>query len=143
MDPVERNTIAINFAEFIINSTRNGKRVHKNHKVLSHSGHEKLYDIFADTIRDRKFIENVVDLRGRPKANDSEIKFIYHFLTEHLSKADEFIIETRNIYFTCTSCQRELIMLVDITESLGKKIKFIVHGNENINGWAQLKEYVK
>lgn len=63
---------------------------------------------------------------------NSEAKFIFNFIRKHLHTADEFIIETKNIYFTCTSCQRELLMLQDYATGLGKKVEIIIHGDESI-----------
>ncbi|WP_460220381.1 hypothetical protein [Psychroserpens sp. MEBiC05023] len=137
-NPLTGKTTSVNIAEFIINSKKKGKSIHKNHKVLSHSGYEQIYKEFVKTIDDNKFLENVKDLKGRSKRNDSEIKFVYEFLVNHIHRADEFVIETKNIYFACTSCQRELIMLKRYAESIGKKIEFKIFGDEDILGNKQL-----
>lgn len=67
------------------------------------------------------FVTGAYDLFGRSRKFDSEIKFIYNFLKNHAHKADEFIIETSNIFKTCGSCSREFVLLKQLLEQQGKK----------------------
>jgi len=57
-----------------------------------------------------------------------------------LYQIDKFVIETRNIFRTCSSCRRELLMLEQYVKSLGKEIQIIVHSDEAIDGTKILKE---
>lgn len=52
---------------------------------------------------------------------DSEIKYIFNFLKNHMNKGDEYIIETKNIFRTCGSCKREFVMLEDYLRTQGKQ----------------------
>lgn len=136
----------VNFAEFSIKKGNKGI-FEKEIKELYHSGDEHFYDEFInpfdDELTSQQFQKGVVDIKGGSRRNDSEAKFIYNFLKEHLHTADEFIIETKNIYFTCTSCQREIVMLKNYAEKLGKKIEIIVHGDKNILGGDDLYKAFK
>lgn len=86
------------------------------------------------------FVTGAYDLFGRSRKFDSEIKFIYNFLKNHAYKADEFIIETSNIFKTCGSCSREFVLLKQLLENQGKKLTIIVKADERIEGFSKLKE---
>lgn len=97
----------------------------------------------SGTITDSKFLKNVRDSLGYPKNNDSEIKWIYNFLKNHLHTADEFIIETKNIFYACSSCQREFLILQEYVAKMGKKMKITIYGDEEIKGTAELLLKIK
>ncbi|WP_075342945.1 hypothetical protein [Tenacibaculum agarivorans] len=99
---------------------------------------ENTIDIFEDYDGFTKFVTGVFDFGGRPRKFDSEIKFIYNFLRNHINKADEFVIETKNIFATCSSCSREFVMLEEYMKSIGKKVKFIVKTDEDVSGMTSL-----
>lgn len=86
------------------------------------------------------FVTGAYDLYGRSRHFDSEIKFIYNFLKNHAHKADEFIIETKNIFKTCGSCSREFVLLKQLLEQQGKKLRIIVKADDRITGFGKLKE---
>ncbi len=95
---------------------------------------------FLEKITDKNFVENVVDINGRSRKNDSEIKYIYNFLKNHLNKGDYFIIETTNIMTACSSCRRELLMLKEL---LGDQVKIIVNSIDELEEVRHVEEYLK
>lgn len=141
------NVRQVNFAEFTIGKTKNGK--FEKVEELYHSGQDEFYkNDFTHPFEEgdqltSTFKKGISDLKGKSRRNDSEAKFIFNFIRKHLHTADEFIIETKNIYFTCTSCQRELLMLQDYATGLGKKVEIIIHGDENIEGGIDLFKIIK
>ncbi|WP_442264914.1 hypothetical protein ACSIGC_11225 [Tenacibaculum sp. ZS6-P6] len=89
---------------------------------LVHSGGFNVYDNFIPAFDKtdeivKKFIKGVVDDRGKSRQNDSEFKYIYHFIKNYMNTSDKFIIETKNIYYACNSCQRELLILKEFLKN--------------------------
>ncbi len=113
---------------------------------LVHSGKGNKYPDDFIKVNDRNewtdFKKNIIDLDGQSRREDSELKYIFHFLRHHIDKADEFIIETKNIFITCTSCQQELLILKKYLESKGKRIKLVVYGDKDISGGKQFIDEV-
>lgn len=68
------------------------------------------------------FVKGAKDFGNRARYYDSEIKYFFNFLKNHIDKGDEFIIETQNIFKTCGSCRREFVMLEDYLKTQGKKL---------------------
>lgn len=134
----------------------NGLGSNKVEKVvdLVHSGNYDLYDDFIkplgkEPIKNEDseilniFRKSVTDLENYSRKADSEFKYIFHFLSSYVSEADEFIIETKNIFITCDSCKRELIMLKEFVEKqLGKKMTIIVYGDKEVLNYKDFVKYV-
>ncbi len=141
------NVRQVNFAEFTIGKTKNGK--FEKVEELYHSGQDEFYkNDFTHPFEEgdqltSTFKKGISDLDGNSRRNDSEAKFIFNFIRKHLYTADEFVIETKNIYFTCTSCQREMLMLQEYATDLGKKVEIIIHGDESIKGGKDLLKKLK
>ncbi len=85
-----------------------------------------------------KFVGEAKDYAGRTRKFDSEIKYVYNFLRNHIDKGDEFIIETTNIFKTCGSGSREFIILEKYLKTQGKKVKFIINSDSKIEGFSKL-----
>ena len=104
---------------------------------------ENTIDILSDYDNFKAFVKGAEDFGNRARFYDSEIKYIFNFLKNHIDKGDEFVIETQNIFKACGSCQREFVMLEDYLKTQGKKVKFVVFSDETIEGTAHLKKKLK
>lgn len=101
---------------------------------------ENTVDVFLDYDDFLDFVEGAIDYEKRARRFDSEIKYIYNFLKNHLDKGDEFIIETSNIFKICGSCSREFLMLENYLKSIGKKVTLTVKSDSKIEGFSDLKD---
>jgi len=99
---------------------------------------ENTIDILSMYDEYMKFSSGAFDLTGRSRKFDSEIKFIYNFIKNHYNKADEFIVETSNIFKTCSSCSREFALLQDIMKQNNKKLTIIVKSDKDVDGTKAL-----
>jgi len=81
------------------------------------------YDKFTE------FARNAFDNHGKERFNDTEVKFLYNFFTEHYHKGNRFEIQMESILYTCKSCQKYLQAAKDYARSQEKVIdfKFISH----------------
>ncbi|MGY3793763.1 hypothetical protein [uncultured Aquimarina sp.] len=129
-----------NFAEFEIKRfDDNGKLVERTLE-LSHSGPDRIDTDFLDVVTDSKFLRNVEDFEGVRRGLDSEVRFIYNFIQEHLPKKGTFEITTKNIFIACDSCKRELLMLQELIKDRGT-IKVV--SVDTIKGTRDLKNYLR
>lgn len=95
-------------------------------------------NILDDYATYEAFVKGAIDWNSRARMYDSEIKYIFNFLKNHINKGDEFIIETSNIFKSCNSCQRELVTLKKLAETQGKKITIIVKSDKSIESTDDL-----
>lgn len=47
----------------------------------------------------------------RARLYDTEVKYIYNFLLNHIGKGNKFIIEIESVLYTCPNCQKYFIAL--------------------------------
>lgn len=131
-----------NFAEFEIKIYDKEGSLIDHVFELSHSGRDRIDDDFLDIVKDSKFLENVEDFEGVNRGGDSEVRFIYNFIKNHLSKEGTFEIVTKNIFIACDSCKRELLILQELLKGRGS-IKVIsvdeVKGTKNLKNYLQIK----
>ncbi len=104
---------------------------------------ENTIDVLNDYENFEAFVKGASDFSKQSRKYDSEIKYIFNFLKNHIDKGDEFIIETRNIFRTCGSCRREFVMLEDYLKLQGKKVKITVISDDVIEGTRALKDKLK
>lgn len=119
----------------------------KKEKLLTAFGEapslpENTIDILSDYDNFEAFVKGAGDFNGIPRNYDSEIKYIFNFLKNHIDKAGEFVIETQNIFKTCGSCSREFVLLKQVLEQQGKKLRIVIKADESIKGTSNLmKKY--
>lgn len=77
----------------------------------------------------KEFARNAFDNKGKERFNDTEVKFLYNFFTEHYHKGNRFEIQMESVLYTCKSCQKYLQAAKNYAKSQGKVIdfKFISH----------------
>ena len=91
----------------------------------------------------KEFARNAFDDAGDKRFNDTEVKFLYNFFTEHYHKGNRFEIQMESVLYTCKSCQKYLQAAKNYAKSQGKVIdfKFISH-NEAIE-MKDVKQIIK
>ena len=104
---------------------------------------ENTIDVLNDYDNFEAFVNGAKDFNNQARNYDSEIKYIFNFLKNHIDKGDKFVIQTQNIFKTCGSCRREFVMLEDYLKFRGKKVKFVVFSDETIEKTAHLKKILK
>ncbi len=156
LDDVGRVIPDRNIAEFKTQYLKNNE-IFEEITELIHSGKGNKYPDDFISVHDRpewvkfqvgstKKVEGkiifigVKDVNGQVRKGDSELKYVFHFIRDHLRSADEFIVETKNIFITCTSCQQELLILKRFVESQNKTLKLIVYGDESIKGGREFAD---
>lgn len=75
------------------------------------------------------FVTKALDVDGKGRFNDTELKYLFNFFENHYSKGNRFVIEIESTLYTCTSCQKFLQAAKIYANSENKilEIKFIAH----------------
>lgn len=107
---------------------------------MAHSGGDDFYYNFINAIKDESFLKKVRDIYGRNRKNDSELKFIYNFLSKHMDEGNGISIKMYNIFKPCYSCKREFLMFKEFLENSGKKVDFEMFYDETIKGSKELQD---
>ena len=66
---------------------------------------------------------------GVTRFNDTELKYVFHFLETHWSQGNSFKIRIESVLYNCTSCQRYMQALKNYGAKNGKiiDIEFSAH----------------
>ncbi len=102
-----------------------------------------LTDVLDDYDSYLKFAKGAIDTENRSRKFDSELKFIFNFIKNHMHKGDEFVVEISSLIKVCDSCSRELMMLQELLAQQGKTIKFVVKHDKEIDGFRELLKRIK
>lgn len=69
---------------------------------------------------------------------DTEVKFVYNFLLEHIGKGNKFEIKIESLLFICENCQKYFIGLKKFAETQNIEIVYKLKANENARTIKQL-----
>ena len=72
------------------------------------------------------------------RINDTELKYVFNFLENHLSKGDKFVIKLESVLYSCTSCQRYLLSMQKYAKSQGKIIEIEFISNTRVTSIPKL-----
>jgi len=101
-----------------------------NTKVFDTSGNfgNRFVKLSAPEINEFKYFSSAAydGLKNRDRINDTEIKFIHWFLRNQWHRGNRFVIEWSSVLYTCPSCQRHLVKLIEFAEAQGKTIEIRV-----------------
>lgn len=83
----------------------------------------------SDIDKFNAFVTKALDIDGKGRFNDTELKYLFNFFENHYSKGNRFVIEIESTLYTCTSCQKFLQAAKIYANSENKilEIKFIAH----------------
>ena len=75
------------------------------------------------------FALKAFDKYGIKRLDDTELKYVFHFLDENWDKGNRFVIRIESTLYNCTSCMRYMEALQEIGKDAGKtiEIEFVAH----------------
>lgn len=92
------------------------------------------YDIFKT---------KAIDINGRTRLDDTELKFIFNFLEEHWNKGNRFVINMESTLYTCTSCQSYLVYLKELARQEGKIIDITVISHKGATSTNEIETAIE
>lgn len=97
----------------------------------------------SDIDKFNAFATKALDVHGKGRFNDTELKYLFNFFENHYSKGNRFVIEIESTLYTCTSCQKFLqaAKIYGNSENKILEIKFIAHPDANMMG--DVKDMIK
>lgn len=88
------------------------------------------------------FKTKAIDIGGRTRFDDTELKFIFNFLEEHWNKGNRFTINMESTLYTCTSCQSYLVYLKELAKQEGKILEIKVISNKSAKRSKDIKNII-
>lgn len=117
-----------------------------NTKVFDTSGNfeDRFVKLPVPEINEFKYFSSAAydGLKNRDRINDTEIKFIHWFLRNQWHRGNRFLIEWSSVLYTCPSCQRHLVKLIEFAESQGKTIEIRVLAHPEATTINKAKETI-
>ena len=91
----------------------------------------------------KEFARNAFDNKENKRFNDTEVKFLYNFFTQHYNKGNRFEIQMESVLFTCTNCQKYLQAAQNYARSQGKVIEFKFISHHRAKEMINVKELIQ
>lgn len=86
------------------------------------------------------FALKAIDDIPQTRLNDTELKYVFHFLENHWQQGNRFVIEMESTLYACTSCQRYMQALKKYGATQGKTIEFTFKAHPDATSTPKLKE---
>jgi hypothetical protein len=80
-----------------------------------------------------------IDDIPKTRFNDTELKYVFHFLENHWQQGNRFVIEMESTLYACSSCQRYMQALKKYGATQGKTIKFKMKAHPDAKDMKLLK----
>ncbi|MDF0720564.1 hypothetical protein P0M11_11200 [Kaistella sp. PBT33-4] len=77
------------------------------------------------------FAVKAIDDENISRFNDTELKYVFHFLENRWNSGNRFVIEMESVLYNCTSCQLYLQALKEYGKTKGKDINIIFKAHPN------------
>ncbi|TDQ77461.1 hypothetical protein [Sphingobacterium yanglingense] len=86
------------------------------------------------------FKAQAIDAEGKKRLNDTEMKFIFHFLEEAWFQGNRFVIRIESTLKVCSSCEAYMAYLKEVGRQYGKEIEIHLKDNGDV---LSFKDFLK
>jgi hypothetical protein len=132
------NTLNSTVIERYLSGNKTPQKFFNNVNPLPHNFID--FNSYDDFI---KFSKRALDLEDIPRVNDTELKFIYNFITNHWNNGNRFVIELKSSLDICSSCQGYLMYLQKLGAKYGKQIDFKIVSHPEATNTHTLIEVIQ
>jgi len=87
----------------------------------------------------KDFAIKAVDNKGRERFDDTELKYVFHFLENHWNSGNRFVIDMESVLYNCTSCQLYMQALKEYGITKGKDINILFKAHPKATSIEEIK----